>query len=577
MNIETAKRLFEYRKANGFSQEELAEKIGVSRQAISKWERSESSPDTDNLIALANLYGITIDELLNGTDAPKKITEEEQKEQPEDKQPETENRYYTNNEKEEKTDINFNNGFNVENGKDKVHIGWDGIHVESKEGDNVHVSGNGVHVETKDGHIYNKPTPPFYSPKPEKNPWLHALLPIAVVFLYLFFGFFTRHGWAIGWIMFLFIPIIETAITAIKTKNPARFCYPVFVTAMYLSGGMILHIWHPTWILFITIPMYYIICDAYNKTHRKKYDDFTQYNSANGTYYSPNGTYPSTQTKSRSGSVAAVIISIICGITIISVVAISCVFGFLGNSVGDIIEDLPFYVSTGSYSYDNESLYTVGSGEIPANGITELSIDWISHDITVEYYDGNTISFSEPNQSNPDYALRYRVDGNELKIKFCKSGFKASNPKDKELTVRLPKGLILNELEIDCISANTNIKGITAYSFDVDTVSGNINAEGNFKEIDIDGVSANSKIITHNAIVRLNSDSVSGDCSVFIPADIDGFTINCETVSGEVYTNDFKVSSVKKAHGNGTYVYGNGNAEIKIDSVSGDFDINAIK
>ncbi|MDE5996292.1 MAG: helix-turn-helix transcriptional regulator, partial [Eubacterium sp.] len=38
MNIETAKRLFEYRKANGFSQEELAEKIGVSRQAISKWE-----------------------------------------------------------------------------------------------------------------------------------------------------------------------------------------------------------------------------------------------------------------------------------------------------------------------------------------------------------------------------------------------------------------------------------------------------------------------------------------------------------------------------------------------------------
>ncbi len=72
MNIETAKRLFEYRKANGFSQEELAEKIGVSRQAISKWERSESSPDTDNLIALANLYGITIDELLNGTDAQKR-------------------------------------------------------------------------------------------------------------------------------------------------------------------------------------------------------------------------------------------------------------------------------------------------------------------------------------------------------------------------------------------------------------------------------------------------------------------------------------------------------------------------
>ena len=78
MNIETAKRLFEYRKANGFSQEELAEKIGVSRQAISKWERSESSPDTDNLIALANLYGITIDELLNGTEQPKKTVDNEE-------------------------------------------------------------------------------------------------------------------------------------------------------------------------------------------------------------------------------------------------------------------------------------------------------------------------------------------------------------------------------------------------------------------------------------------------------------------------------------------------------------------
>ncbi len=568
MNIETAKRLFEYRKANGFSQEELAEKIGVSRQAISKWERSESSPDTDNLIALANLYGITIDELLNGTDAPKKISEDQPKEEPDKESPKNEE--FPNDEKKESTNADFTNGFTKENGKDKVHIGWDGIHVESKDGDNVHVGTNGVHVETKDGHIYNKSTPPFYSPKPEKNPWLHALLPISIVCLYLFFGFFTKNGWAVGWIMFLFIPIIETAVTAIKTKNPAHFCYPVFVAAMYLSGGMILHIWHPTWILFITIPMYYIICDTYNKTHRKKQDNFTRYNSANGNYYSPNGTYQPAQTKSRGGSIAAIIISIICGITIIAVVAISCVFGFLNNGFKNVIDDIPSYISAGAYSYDNESLYS-------ANGITELSVDWISHNITIEYYDGDTISFSEPKQSDPDYALRYRVDGNELKIKFCKSGFKASNPKNKELTVRLPQGLILNELEIDCVSADSNIKGISANSFDVDTVSGNINAEGKFNDIDIDGVSADSKIITHAALREFDSDTVSGDCTVFVPADIGGFTINCDTVSGEVYTNDFKVTSIKQSHGNGTYVYGDGSSEIKVNSVSGDFQIDAIK
>lgn len=64
MNIEIANRLVELRRAHGLSQEELAARLGVSRQAVSKWERAESSPDTDNLIALAQLYGVTLDGLL---------------------------------------------------------------------------------------------------------------------------------------------------------------------------------------------------------------------------------------------------------------------------------------------------------------------------------------------------------------------------------------------------------------------------------------------------------------------------------------------------------------------------------
>ena len=58
MNIEIADRLIKMRKAHGYSQEELAEKLGISRQAVSKWERAESSPDTDNLIMLSRLYGV---------------------------------------------------------------------------------------------------------------------------------------------------------------------------------------------------------------------------------------------------------------------------------------------------------------------------------------------------------------------------------------------------------------------------------------------------------------------------------------------------------------------------------------
>ena len=64
MDIETANRLLQYRKKHNLSQEELANKIGVSRQAVSKWERAEASPDTDNLILLAEIYGVSLDELL---------------------------------------------------------------------------------------------------------------------------------------------------------------------------------------------------------------------------------------------------------------------------------------------------------------------------------------------------------------------------------------------------------------------------------------------------------------------------------------------------------------------------------
>ena len=81
MNIETANRLYELRKKNGLSQEELADKLGISRQAVSKWERAEASPDTDNLILLAKLYGITLDELLNAEDAKDLALENQESDQ----------------------------------------------------------------------------------------------------------------------------------------------------------------------------------------------------------------------------------------------------------------------------------------------------------------------------------------------------------------------------------------------------------------------------------------------------------------------------------------------------------------
>ncbi|MDE7178438.1 MAG: helix-turn-helix domain-containing protein [Lachnospiraceae bacterium] len=53
------------RKLNGYSQEEIAEKIGISRQAYGKWEKGETIPDIEKCDLLASVYGITIDSLIH--------------------------------------------------------------------------------------------------------------------------------------------------------------------------------------------------------------------------------------------------------------------------------------------------------------------------------------------------------------------------------------------------------------------------------------------------------------------------------------------------------------------------------
>ena len=76
MKLLIANKLTELRKGAGLSQEEVADKLVVSRQAVSGWERGEATPDTTNLIALSKLYDVTLDELVYGdktapSEAPK--------------------------------------------------------------------------------------------------------------------------------------------------------------------------------------------------------------------------------------------------------------------------------------------------------------------------------------------------------------------------------------------------------------------------------------------------------------------------------------------------------------------------
>lgn len=64
-----ADRIQSLRKAKGISQEELANKIGVSRQAVSKWESEQSSPDLEKIILLSDYFEVTTDYLLKGIES----------------------------------------------------------------------------------------------------------------------------------------------------------------------------------------------------------------------------------------------------------------------------------------------------------------------------------------------------------------------------------------------------------------------------------------------------------------------------------------------------------------------------
>lgn len=65
------------RKQAGMSQEQLAEKLGVSRQAVTKWETGAGIPDIENIMAISMLFDISIDDLLSNERGSKKVVETE--------------------------------------------------------------------------------------------------------------------------------------------------------------------------------------------------------------------------------------------------------------------------------------------------------------------------------------------------------------------------------------------------------------------------------------------------------------------------------------------------------------------
>lgn len=68
MNMSISERLHELRKQAGYSQEQVAEMLEISRQAVSKWESGQGKPEIDNIVKLTEIYNVSADYILLGTE-----------------------------------------------------------------------------------------------------------------------------------------------------------------------------------------------------------------------------------------------------------------------------------------------------------------------------------------------------------------------------------------------------------------------------------------------------------------------------------------------------------------------------
>lgn len=249
MNLEIATRLVGLRKANKLSQEALAEKLGISRQAVSKWERAEASPDTDNLIALAKLYHVSLDELL-------KINEEEET----DRAMPADTREAGESITEQAAGSCREGGQEgTGGGEDDVYIGLKGIHVKSHSGEEVHIDRRGIHVRDMKSDVHIGGNGVFVNG--EKVRSVEIPLGVLAIIIYIVIGF-CFDLWHPGWLLFILIPIISSLVDAVCKRDASLFQYPVFAFGIFLYAGIVHTLWHPAWVVFLTIPIFYFLTGA---------------------------------------------------------------------------------------------------------------------------------------------------------------------------------------------------------------------------------------------------------------------------------------------------------------------------
>lgn len=261
------------------------------------------------------------------------------------------------------------------------------------------------------------------------------------------------------------------------------------------------------------------------------------------------------------------------------------------------------------YTYEDENSYRTGGTAI-TDLIRTIEIDWYGGSVSVAYHDGDTVEFSETSENELTEAmtLRYKVTDEALVIKYAKSGTRLSSDHKKSLTVYIPKGTALRDVEIETVSADISVDHLTAAQTEIKTVSGSIDMKymsilgtaditsvsgtinasfasaltglyietvsgsasavvNKTEEFDIETISGEVTVDFASLPQRGGMESVSGDITLYLPEEV-GFTLVFDTTSGKAsIEHKFFVAD------DGSYVYGNGEYKYGAGTVSGDIFI----
>ncbi len=271
MDLFTAKKLTALRKYHSLSQEALAEKAGVSRQAVSKWERGEASPDTDNLLTLSRIYSVSIDDLLGDISAEELIAAIENKRTTENT-PKTPSTVDIQGPTTEVVNPIPQSATGVYTGIPAISpvqeapeetVTTEAVSPESSPRTAASpVPSTPVAPEKKPaekGRKNKKEKPAPLYPGVAKNMLKFPYIIIAAI-VYIIIGY-TAKIWHPTWLIFLTIPAyyLTTPAFFAPTKKKILMRLPAYyyIIMLYIFLGILFSLWAKTWILFLFIPVYY--------------------------------------------------------------------------------------------------------------------------------------------------------------------------------------------------------------------------------------------------------------------------------------------------------------------------------